>query len=317
MSLASQIFQKNLHEVTLQDLVDFFEIERQETAILEFKSGKTELEGIIQEVCAFLNTDGGVIVYGAPIEKPNKTGVKSCFGDLNPTTKFKSKLALGSSIASNISPSPSGINIHQIEIDGSFVFIIDVPKSFHAPHQFNNQGKYYIRMDTEARPAPHGLVEALFFKRQKPNLDLKVGVEYKYTHVEVVDVQFKISNKTEYTAENIGHICKIYGVRKFDSLSFDKEYTVFTDRNKLSLQNTRVKTILVKGISYIVNVVFEPIQTTQIVIHAIIWCKDMSAREFYFTLDPLNYGNVIEIYDSEGEKEKPDIEILLKPFLLE
>lgn len=314
MGLASQIFQKNLNELVLQDLIDFFETERHETANLEFKSGKTALEGIIREVCAFLNTDGGVIVYGAPKEIISKTGVKACLGELTPTDNFKSKLALGSSIASNILPAPSGINIHQIEMDGSLIFILDVPKSVHAPHQFSNQGKYYIRMDTESRPAPHGLVEALFFKRQKPNLDLVVAVNYKYTHVDVVELKFDIWNDADYTAENIGHIFKIYGVKNFDFMSIDKEYTVIENKNTVSVQNTRVKTILVKGISYITDIVFEPIQTTQIIIHALIWCKDISAREYYFTLDSLNSREVIEIYDSKFNDEKPDLEKLLKPF---
>lgn len=141
MQLSKQLFQKDLSEVILEDVIDFFKFERQETAVLEFKSGRADVEKITQEVCAFLNTDGGILIYGAPEETKTESGFK-CFGELTPTTKVSNKVSLGSSIASNISPFPVGINIHQIDAKGSFIFIIEVPKSNYSPHQVSNQGKY-------------------------------------------------------------------------------------------------------------------------------------------------------------------------------
>lgn len=311
MELSKQLFQKNLSDVTYEDIVEFFKFERQETAVLEFKSGRAEVEKITQEVCAFLNTDGGVIIYGSPEEIKTDSGYK-CIGDLTPTTKVRSKVSLGSSIASNISPFPNGINIHQIEVEGGFIFIIEVPKSIYSPHQVSNQGKYFIRMDTEARPAPHGFVEAMFFKRQKPNLDLNIKVDYsKGTYI---DIEFSLSNDNEYTAQNIGFIFDIYGIESIVPIDLLFEKGINYKDYILKYYTPSIDTILVKGIDFKTVLSCVPCTLNKIVIHGIIWCKDITARKYYFVFDPLNYGQPEEVYYSELDSELPALGELLKPY---
>lgn len=176
MSLAESIFQKKINDLTIQDLKEFFKEEKEETSFLEFKSGELDIEKIYRSVCAFLNTDGGILILGAPKEmEVDKKRI--CIGELIPTKKIKSEATLAHLIGSHISPSPGRLNIKHFKYQEGFVFIIEVLKSSHPPHQVSHEGKYYIRMDKEAKAAPHGLVEALFKKISFPLIEAYAKID--------------------------------------------------------------------------------------------------------------------------------------------
>jgi hypothetical protein len=164
MSYSLSFFQKELHQLGIGDLIEYFNEEQEETSTLEFKSGDVGLEKLHGEVCAFLNTEGGLLIIGAPKEtEGNKRGV--CIGKLTSCTYIKSEHSLMQSLASNISPTPTGIKCKALQYDTGYVYVLEVPQSMHPPHQVSREGKYYIRLDKEAKAAPHGIVEALFFRR--------------------------------------------------------------------------------------------------------------------------------------------------------
>lgn len=316
MGIANQIFQKNLAELTFADLVDFFKEGRQETSTLEFKSGGSEVESVTQEVCAFLNTDGGIIIYGSPREKDIGNGKKMCIGDLVPTKKIRNKLTLGSTIAANISPSPSSIAIQQIDVQDAYIFIIEVPKSVHPPHQVSSQGKYYIRLDTEAKAAPHGFVEAMFFKRQKPNLDLSITVAYNPKNNKFSRLLISLNNDSDFTAESIGYVYEIYGIEEKDNYANNVEVSFEYEKRKLVCRSHQTNPVIVRGIVLDVEIYFVPILISSIVIKCLIWCKDMSARTYYFSFNPLNFKQPEELYYSEIDKTIPDFELLLAPYYM-
>ena len=78
-----EILQKPIDQITEQDLVDYFQQERDETLFLEFKSYLDKSEdkrppsvkaaekerGVIKAVSAFLNSSGGLVIWGAPESK--------------------------------------------------------------------------------------------------------------------------------------------------------------------------------------------------------------------------------------------------------
>lgn len=68
MSISKAIFGKDLFDLELRDLQSFFELGQEETEIIEFKTGDVSLEKIYSEVSAFLNTQGGLLIIGAPKE---------------------------------------------------------------------------------------------------------------------------------------------------------------------------------------------------------------------------------------------------------
>jgi hypothetical protein len=65
--MSNLILGKNIESITIQDLEEFFTSEQEETSILEFKSGEVQLEDVYKEIAAFLNTERGLLIVGAPV----------------------------------------------------------------------------------------------------------------------------------------------------------------------------------------------------------------------------------------------------------
>ena len=85
MSYIKKIFNKDIDNLNISDLVTFFETEQEETSVLEFKSGDVEIIDLYKEITAFLNTEGGLLIIGAPREIKKtigKTVVKTCIGEV-------------------------------------------------------------------------------------------------------------------------------------------------------------------------------------------------------------------------------------------
>ena len=93
MDFSNIYFGKSLRELIYTDIEDYFRQPREETTTIEFKSynkqhGTVEssLEGIVKGICAFLNSEGGLLIWGAPNgemqkgrkEKVFRGGVASC-----------------------------------------------------------------------------------------------------------------------------------------------------------------------------------------------------------------------------------------------
>lgn len=208
----NNIFGVTQDELTIEHLEDFFSSPQEETSVLEFKSGEVEIIDLYKEITAFLNTEGGLLIIGAPKEKKEKTGKNEkviCEGALT-YSKFKNKDWLYQKIASNIVPAPTDLSIVEFITSQGVVFIIDIPQSMHPPHQCSADGRYYIRMERESKPAPHGLVKALFDKRRVPIL---VGyVTVKAINDTTDSVSVKIKNESPVPAEKIGFLIDVYNV---------------------------------------------------------------------------------------------------------
>lgn len=209
-TLISKIFGKNIEELNLDDIKLFFQNKQQEGPLIEFKSGEVEINDLYNEVAAFLNTEGGIIIVGAPKECKERIGntlIRFCQGDLT-YSKFSSKEWLLQKIYTNITPSPIGISIQHFLTNDGNIFILEIPQSFNPPHQSNNSGKYYIRLESDAKAAPHGLVSALFDKRRKPLLspDL-ITKEVNHGEDEVI---VSLRNLTSTPAEKVFLIIDVY-----------------------------------------------------------------------------------------------------------
>ena len=218
MNLARQILGKDLYEITRADLDDYFSTPREESSVLEFKSGQVKINSIFKEICAFLNTEGGLIIVGSPKErKLQRTGRvqrRICQGRLIPSI-FRDKNWILGLVAANIVPYPHGIRIQEIRDEEGNYFIFEVPQSNNPPHQFLNDGRYYIRLEKEAKPAPHGLVEALFYKRVRAQLkaDLRIlpldGQSQAYNHVEI-----DIHNISSFPTDQISYLVRVINVEE-------------------------------------------------------------------------------------------------------
>lgn len=212
----SSLFNKKLDQVTIEDLHLFFSTEQEETSTLEFKTGDVTIVDLCKEIASFLNTEGGHLVIGSPKEQTRKREgqeVTYCIGDLIPSATFRSRDWLAQKINSNISPAPAGFfGIQALNLNGGFIFVINVLQSTNPPHQVSAQGKYYIRMDRHSVPAPHGLVQALFNKRKLPKLETEIEIRSTNFGEDLITIVIK--NTSSQPTENIGSLIQIYNVHE-------------------------------------------------------------------------------------------------------
>lgn len=170
-----ELFGANIEEINESHLLNFIERGIHESHFFEAKSGgdfPEDVENIVKAIVGFLNTSGGAVWIGAPKEKNEKRGrsfeEKPCGHEEASIERVRQK------INDKIDPLPMGIKMRIIPMnDGKYSTLIEVPASDYPPHQ--TKGTYYLRIEGATRPAPHGLVEALFFKRRGPLLKVTLG----------------------------------------------------------------------------------------------------------------------------------------------
>lgn len=284
MSYIKKIFGKDREEFSINDLELFFESEQEETDVLEFKSGDVEIEDLYKEITAFLNTEGGLIVVGAPKEnKRNKGKIKitMCQGDLT-YSKFRSKDWLYQKIMSNITPSPTGIKIFEHIDENGAIFVIDIPQSTTPPHQSSSNGCYYIRLEREAKAAPHGIVQALFQKRRLPKLH--AGLKVTTDSYGSDNVIVSLYNQSNIPAEKVTIMVNVFNVWDIKS-EFDFKDIVDDIFEKKFTLNVSIEQPLVQVIS-------APIDFTvyhkrkEYLILAAYWSKDLDYDFQFWTYNP-------------------------------
>jgi len=176
MSYIQQYFGKQPSELTYEDIEHFFSAEKEESDKIEFKSyhSPTENEkekenGILRSACAFLNSSGGLIIWGAPVGQVVAGKKEKVFvGTLSSVTKLIEKDYIINRLTDSITPSPNGINFYSIEKNGRYIYLFEITTSEYSPHQYKNT--YYMRIDGQTKPAPHHYIEALFKRISYPKL---------------------------------------------------------------------------------------------------------------------------------------------------
>ena len=214
MDYAKSYFGKSLDSLTYQNVEDFFKEAREESTRIEFKSYsaqhgnfKKNLEGVIRGLCALLNSEGGILIWGAP-EGQKATGKQEDIfqGVLSPVNELKEKDGLINTISDTINPLPVGITVKILD-NGSnqCVYVFEVQVSNYRPHQYKHI--YYARLDGQTRPAPHYLVEALMRRITYPNIEAYLKITNKQinrtgeTYSFILDIDMMICNFSEFQNE--------------------------------------------------------------------------------------------------------------------
>lgn len=180
---------KKIDEITYEDVVSFFSEDKEESDKIEFKSfvnkdvssDKDEhlnqkIKGVIRSVSGFLNSEGGLLIWGAPKGEESKGKKEKVFnGELSMVEELFEKDQLISKLTDSITPSPKGILYHRIEHDGKYIYLLEVFKSNYSPHQFDN--RFYMRIDGQTKPAPYHYIEALFKQIKFPNINGYIKLE--------------------------------------------------------------------------------------------------------------------------------------------
>lgn len=312
---------KNINDITIEDLSEFFSVEQEESSTIEFKSGEVALEKLYPEISAFLNTNGGILIIGAPRKiAGNKKEIYK--GDLIPSKNIKSSFMLSQKISNYIVPSALNISIKDLDFKDGKIFILDIPQSKYPPHQNSIDGIYYIRLGTETVKAPHGLIQAMFNKRQFPNLHIELCLskdDNNETHLDMF-----LTNESIITAVKGGYIINIYGVLDFKVIKIkprkitnkdihinfvDYEDTYMEEDYHFSFQG-RFET-LNKGLSLTRNFIVDTIDTNFLV-EIVTWAKDTELKYFLWIIDSKNFKPI-----HKSNEPIDDINSLFKKYKIE
>jgi hypothetical protein len=295
MNLTEIFFRKSLYDLNKEDLELFFQEEQEENSKLEFKSGDVGIEGIYKEICSFLNTEGGILIIGSPKETTklldNGVKIKICKGQLTPT-QFRNRDWLMQKISSNISPPPNGIRIKDIFDKLGNYFIIEVEQSQTPPHQ-SGDGTYYIRLERDSKPAPHGLVEALFFKRQKAKLELQTTIlmKEKLKH----EISISIKNSSSFPTEKVSFSINFYNIKSLTELNSNSIPVQQNENNSIVISHTS-DVVLWKGLEIVCKYnIFHKNQP--FLVNMTCWSRDAEIIKNIGLYDPISNS----IIESENE----------------
>ncbi|HET6244658.1 MAG: ATP-binding protein [Bacteroidetes bacterium] len=176
MNYSQNYFGKPLNDLTWNDIEGYFAEAKEETDSIEYKSFvehgsmDSKYEGIYKAACAFLNSNGGIIIWGTPVgRRIGDKKEKSFQGALSPINIVLEKDRVISKASGNIIPMPEGINVKIIENDTDCICVFEIQKSPFSPHQTNHI--YYMRLDGQSVPAPHYYVEAMFRQIKFPDIE--------------------------------------------------------------------------------------------------------------------------------------------------
>lgn len=167
MKYSQILFGKDLNDLEYDDLVQFFIDEKDETLNLEFKSyhptqgnHSDKENSVFKAICSLLNSEGGIVIWGAPVETRDAQVNTSAIGALTPFTTVLDRDRFINKVTGLITPLPIGIRVQKLnDANSNSIFVIEVEKSDFKPHQFKD--RYYIRLDGQTKVAPHYLISAM------------------------------------------------------------------------------------------------------------------------------------------------------------
>lgn len=216
----------------LQSLVS--ETEDGESTTIEFKSITEKLKKsnlgepkalLAKEICAFLNSNDGILVWGAEKSEDGKVAIVNR-SEMNLEDNFDRQLK------NLVEPLPSGIEFKTIKDDDvNECLVIFIPRSDLAPHRvgdwkMNDEkrilGRYYGRSGTSSVSLPENIVRAMYLSRGRiPNVSI-------YTEVNVIDAK-KVRLKTVVKPDSQRYISQYYNSNQIAII--DSDFRVMPDED--------------------------------------------------------------------------------------
>jgi hypothetical protein len=162
MSFIKHIFNReSLAQVQTADVQRLVDNEIEESLHLDFEEISKEhvkYDGLAQHVSGFLNTSGGVVVFG--LSERKEKGRNVAYRITWATIK---KESVENNLYQRVDPWCEDIQIHPVQNPndpGERIFVILVPKSKNPPHMANH--RYHIRLNFQTRPMGHEQVSNIF-----------------------------------------------------------------------------------------------------------------------------------------------------------
>ncbi|MDD5044185.1 MAG: ATP-binding protein [Candidatus Omnitrophica bacterium] len=181
MGLIKNLFNKEIQDVTFEDIENLIKIKKEEDRMLEYKASDIleKPEQLSRYISAFLNSEGGIIVLGLREDDPKKK--EKLEAKIYPQRielvdeKF-TKERINQLIFSNIQYSAiPAVNIYPIRKAGEkgAIFLIEALQGINPPYQAAD-GKYYRRLNATVYSMPHYEIADFFGRRSKPLLGINI-----------------------------------------------------------------------------------------------------------------------------------------------
>ena len=274
MTYSKLYFGKELIELTYVDIEKYFVDEKDESNKIEYKSyhnpdekNHTEKEnGVIRAICGLINSEGGLVIWGAPIGLTVVDKKEKIFkGPLSPVDKLIEKDSFINRATDLITPSPKGIQFQRLEKDGKFLYIIEAEQSLYSPHQFRNI--YYMRIDGQTKPAPHHFIEALFRKVTFPKLEGYIRIDNVKTDGTqyILQLSYFIFNKSKLQNEHDIYSRLFVSIGKFANYgNSNSTYRFYRlEGHELTIPNAKATLYYNEPIYETEMILFSPNELTQ------------------------------------------------------
>lgn len=148
-------FGKEVDKLDLKDISILVEHKIEESYNLEYKQPtrnvKKDCNSIAKQISGFLNSNGGIIIYGVVENKVNHHSYPTDYKYINIAKEHLENL-----LKSRIDPWHEQIKIKRISNKNDFVegiYVIEIPKSNNPPHMGNSI--YYKRLNFQTLPMSH------------------------------------------------------------------------------------------------------------------------------------------------------------------
>jgi len=162
MSFVKHVFKKESpSQIQIADIRKLIDNETEESLHLDFEEiprKHAKYDGMAEHVSGFLNTSGGIVVFGLSERKKEGRNIP-----YNITWTTIKKETLENNLYQRIDPWCEDIQICPIQNpsdDTQRIFVVYVPKSKNPPHMANY--RYYIRLNFQTQPMEHDQVSAIF-----------------------------------------------------------------------------------------------------------------------------------------------------------
>lgn len=153
------ILGKKLHELTLDDINRMISSQVQESKTLDYKSEINIEQGdgrkeFLADISAFINTEGGVIIYGVKEQKDyagKNLGIPEELSPVDIFNKDKFIQQIEDLVQNNLEPKVNNLSINLIEVEeNKFVVVLGTSKAKGLPHMvtYKATNKFYKRRNS-------------------------------------------------------------------------------------------------------------------------------------------------------------------------
>lgn len=201
-------FGKRLSELQISDIEFLVQNKIEESHNLEYKGPSENLQEecnyLAKAISGFLNTDGGILLYGVSEKKVGKHRYPDVIEGCN-----SPKETLENLLKSRVQPWKENIKIMRIDMEKEeekWIFVIEVPKSDNPPHMHNFI--YYQRLNFQTEPMSHQNVFRAFQTSWIRQKDLYQNV-LEPLYAEIKDNCEKIENYRQGSSHKYDNIIKV------------------------------------------------------------------------------------------------------------